>query len=263
MKINRLLKIAIPFVIAVLILLFTISFLGEEQSVKSVRNDNNESETVQFPDFPIDNNEDTLEMEEEETVIDELKPYDTITFGEWHGELINWRVLEVRDQKVLVISERILALRQYEEIIDGFSLPTWAKCSLRSWLNNDFYQAAFSEEEQSAIILTSVNTPDFETEFETNHTDGFVEKTPVIVKGFDDTEDMVFCLSVEEAYKYFYSSEDRIAYLNVTQQDYDYAVQALIVVKCPRTYSVDNPFGRADINRKRNGEKICISNISC
>ena len=178
-----------------------------------------ENDTVQVPEPNGDNYENTAEIEQ-----DEIKTYETITFGEWRDEPIEWRVLDIQEQKVLVISNDILALRQYH---DAFSLPPWVDSSLRSWLNNDFYQTAFSEEERLAINLTLVETPDFDTEFETLYTDGSVEKTPVTIKGSIDTEDWIFCLSVEEATKYFNSSAERIAYLTFTQQDYDYAIRAV------------------------------------
>lgn len=244
------LKIAISCVIAVVIILAVLFINGVFGGKQGMEPDSGESEAVQATEF-IEGNNETPQETEAETGADEPKTYDTIIFGEWRGEPIVWRVLEIQDQSVLVISEKILALRQYYddfpvppradnsedlstltwaeygEIVDAFSFPTWGECSLRSWLNNDFYQAAFSEQEQQAINVALVQTPDFETEYETLYSDDHVEKTPVVVQGFDDTEDMVFCLSVEEAYRYFCSCDDRIASLTVTQQDYDYAVQTV------------------------------------
>ena len=208
-----------------------------------------ESGPARLPES-IGDNENTAEIEtgtETEIPEDEAKTYDTITLGSWRNEPIEWRVLETRDENTLVISSKILALRQYHD--DALSLPDWADCSLRSWLNNDFYQAAFSEKEQQAISSTLVKTPDFETEFETLYTSGSVEKTPVLIKGSEDTEDMVFCLSVEEANNYFDSAEDRIAYRIVVQQDYDYFVQVLETIDMSPEESLYY-FGRYELNEE-------------
>lgn len=57
---------------------------------------------------------------------------------------------------------------------------TWESCTLRSWLNSTFIDIVFSQEEQSAIILTSVENSD--------------EKT---------TQDRIFLLSYDEVWHYY------------------------------------------------------------
>jgi hypothetical protein len=60
---------------------------------------------------------------------------------------------------------------------------TWESSTLRTWLNEDFYQTAFSEDEQSAIITTDVVTaanPEYETD------------------GGNATKDKIYLLSYEE-----------------------------------------------------------------
>ena len=81
---------------------------------------------------------------------------------------------------------------------------TWEECTLRSWLNEDFYQSAFSEEEQEWIALTQVineDNPKYNTE------------------GGNDTEDKVFLLSIAEANEYFADDEDRKVYATQYAKD--------------------------------------------
>ena len=140
----------------------------------------------------------------------------------------------MQDDKVLVVSYRLLALRQYQDYSNNddygygdYNYATWADCSLRSWLNDDFLNAAFSEQEAQAINLTSVKTPEIDRAITVYDSNEIYEKIPIHMQGSKDTEDMVFCLSVEEAETYFCWDAIRIANMTVTEQDYDYAVQTV------------------------------------
>ena len=67
---------------------------------------------------------------------------------------------------------------------------TWEQCTLRTWLNRDFLNAAFSSAEQSAIRVTNVDNSKSQGygKWDTN--------------GADNTQDKVFLLSYAEANKY-------------------------------------------------------------
>jgi hypothetical protein len=104
-----------------------------------------------------------------------------------------WRVLDVRDGKALVISEDVLEYRAYHEY--GGEI-TWAECSLRSYLNNEFYNT-LSADTQARIAETQVTNND-------NPERG----TP----GGANTTDKIFLLSIEEAKTYFSDDTARMAY---------------------------------------------------
>lgn len=106
---------------------------------------------------------------------------------------IDWRVLtyNARAKKALLISEYILDTKPYH----GVNLnTTWKQCSLRKWLNNNFWNDAFNAEEQKAILRTKVDN---------------TSNSRWIPSGGGDTEDQVFLLSYEEAWKYFSANVDR------------------------------------------------------
>lgn len=108
-------------------------------------------------------------------------------------EPIEWRVLEIKDGKALIISEYLLTPVTYNiELSD----VTWETCSLRKWLNTDFYDKAFTDSEKNSIQTVTIKNPD-----------NPLRGTP----GGNDTEDKVFCLSLEEAQLYFKDAEDRMA----------------------------------------------------
>ena len=115
-----------------------------------------------------------------------------IEFGTYQNETIRWRVIDKSGDKKLLISERAIDCKSYHSINDYI---TWEKCDLRKWLNEEFIKEAFSEEEQKHINKTRISNKDNER-----------YKT----KGGNDTEDKLFLLSIEEAYKYFADDNDRI-----------------------------------------------------
>ena len=111
---------------------------------------------------------------------------DHFTFGRYpqgeNGEAqpIEWRVLDVKDGKALVISEKLLDCVPYHETETDV---TWETCTLRQWMNRDFLSEAFSAGEQKKIASTGGNA----------------------------AEDKIFALSKEEAEKYFHNDDDRTA----------------------------------------------------
>ena len=104
---------------------------------------------------------------------------------------IEWRVLAKNGEKALLITEKGIDCKRYNE---GGRDTTWEKCTLRKWLNNEFITAAFSEEERKKIMTANVKA----------------EKNPSCnTNPGNDTQDKLFCLSIQEAKKYFKSDEER------------------------------------------------------
>jgi len=98
-----------------------------------------------------------------------------------------WRVLDKQSDKVLLLTENVIELRQYNYKSKGI---TWESCSLREHLNTFFLQG-FSWKEKSAIQLSWVRNS-------ANLWCG--------APGGYDTNDHVFLLSLAEADYYFGNS---------------------------------------------------------
>ena len=62
-------------------------------------------------------------------------------------EKIKWRVLSTDDNKLFLMADCGLD-------VQTFGAETWIDSNIRSWLNESFYQEAFTESEQSAIQTT-------------------------------------------------------------------------------------------------------------
>ncbi|MCR5149734.1 MAG: DUF6273 domain-containing protein [Clostridiales bacterium] len=124
---------------------------------------------------------------------------DIVFFGEYEQdnnllngkENIEWRVLAKEENRLFLISEYALDCLQYNA---EYSSVIWENCSLRTWLNDTFFKASFSEAEQGMIKITKV-TADKDS--------GYSKESG------KDTADKVFLLSTTEAEKYFSSNEDR------------------------------------------------------
>ena len=111
-------------------------------------------------------------------------------------EPVKWRVLNVDGEKALLVADKALDLKPYH---NTYTDVTWEKCSLRSWLNDEFINSAFLANERSAIPSTTVKA---ESSIRPT-TDGNK------VDGGKDTTDKVFILSFSEVSgKYGFRSVD-------------------------------------------------------
>ncbi len=131
-------------------------------------------------------------------------------------EPIEWRVLDIdSDGHLLVISNKVIELQDYNTTNIDMTDLTWETSTLRSWLNgygssynlvgndytsNNFIDTAFTAEEKARIIASKVlphPTPNFST------------------KPGNETTDKIFLLSHVEANQYFTDNEDRKAYITL------------------------------------------------
>ena len=104
-------------------------------------------------------------------------------------EPIEWEILEENGNGIFLVSRYVLDVQPYnQERTD----VTWESCTLRSWLNDEFLNKAFTEREQEQIRITEVANPD-NPESE--------------APGGNNTRDRIFLLSMEEVLSsYSYNS---------------------------------------------------------
>lgn len=118
---------------------------------------------------------------------------DVITLGMYAGQPIEWLVLSVEDDRALILSRYILDAMPYNSELKDV---TWSECSLRTYLNTEFYWNYFSDLDRQSIEQVTVENP----------------YNPVYgTAGGKDTVDWVFCLSIDEAKKYFKNNVTRAA----------------------------------------------------
>ena len=122
----------------------------------------------------------------------------TVKFGHYEQdnntsngkEEIEWRVLAVKGNRALIISEYGLDCQPY----DSTGYATWEVCTLRTWLNDTFYNAAFGTDHQKMIVHSTV----------------IADKNSLYhTLAGNNTTDKVFLLSITEVNRYFSSNGAR------------------------------------------------------
>lgn len=115
--------------------------------------------------------------------------------GYFRYEPIKWRVLSINKDgtDAFLMADKVLDVRPYYDEDDVE--VTWEKSNIRTWLNNDFQDAAFTESEKNAILDSTVITEDNPWSGE---------------PGGNDTTDKIYLPSIEESLNpsYGFSSDE-------------------------------------------------------
>lgn len=81
----------------------------------------------------------------------EFQVGNTVDFGCYNGQPIRWRVCDANGKMKLLIAEKIILERPYNDLrVDTY----WQTATLRKWLNNEFLAEAFSKDERNMVIAT-------------------------------------------------------------------------------------------------------------
>ena len=167
--------------------------------------------------------ETTTSVEMAHIIPPDVKVGDVITFGNYPQKTdgtimpIEWQVLDVKDNRAFIISKYCLDNKLYSDEHEGV---TWETCSLRSWLNGDFYNMAFSADEQKIIENTDVKNND----------------NPIWgTNGGNDTIDKIFLLSLDETLNYFNLTKDEKNESHAERMVYCYGDQSS---SAPTQYAV-------------------------
>ena len=112
---------------------------------------------------------------------------DVVKFGHMplRDEPIEWQILELKDDKALLLSKYVL---EYRPFLERWGLGAWGSSSLRKYLNGEFLEKVFSQKERHCLLKSLVTA----------------DENPMCnTDPGNDTKDTVFLLSVVEAQKYF------------------------------------------------------------
>ncbi|MBQ6016765.1 MAG: sigma-70 family RNA polymerase sigma factor [Clostridiales bacterium] len=112
-------------------------------------------------------------------VVTDYEVYDSVTLGYYGNEPINWEIMKIEEGKALLLCKNAIDGKPYHN--ENCAI-TWEECSLRAWLNNDFYEAAFTAEERDAIVRTLVVNKD----------------NPEEIDYGNDTEDYIYIPSISD-----------------------------------------------------------------
>jgi hypothetical protein len=124
--------------------------------------------------------------------------------GWYKYEPIAWRVLENASENLLLLAEKAIDVKPYNETRVSM---TWEKSTARSWLNgynasentngkdfsdagNNFIGTAFTSAEQAKIVSTTITNPD---------TSGTYQDSGYTTPGGNPTTDKIFYLKLDDA----------------------------------------------------------------
>ncbi len=127
------------------------------------------------------------------TALAEAQPGDYVVFGRFEQdnveangkEQIQWVVLSRSGSYVTLLPRKVLAVREYHQV---YTNVTWAKSSLRDWLNEDFLDDAFTPAEKTALVYA----------FCAGENNPWARRTA----GGDDLYDRVYLLSYSQWQQY-------------------------------------------------------------
>lgn len=125
----------------------------------------------------------------------ELNAGDVFQFGNYDGKPISWRVLDNNGERLFCISEKVICDMPYIPapmvtmakafgVLGYMAATMWDKCSIRKWLNNEFYTASFTDAERELIVKTAYSHGDNKL------TDYFYLLGMDYFQDLDDTESM-------------------------------------------------------------------------
>ena len=188
-----------------------------------------------------------IKLDYKKQLLEKAEVGDIVKFGSYEQdndisngkETITWKILEKKKGKALLISEYALDCKTYNKENRNV---TWETSSIRRWLNEEFMQAAFSNNEKKQIVKITNKNPN---------------NSKYGTKGGKNTQDKIFLLSIDEAEKYFASDETRVCAPTV------YAVAKGVF----KNYETGNCYWwlrSSGINQKyaatvRDGGGVCVS----
>lgn len=109
---------------------------------------------------------------------------DTITYRYFRYEPIKWRVADISEEEgnAVLLSEYKLDIQPYNLTDDAV---TWKDSYIRSWLNTEFYNTAFSSEQQASIVQVRLLTDSVVSEDKVF----LAEEKTLINQGFSNIHD--------------------------------------------------------------------------
>lgn len=192
--------------------LYTADMLGEEPPT-SVNTTPPQTEPNAFPSSSVEGQTDDpsntenvpsnpSEGQEPQNTDNQGIEYAEVYFGSYEqdndesngAEDICWIVIDEFEGNSFLVSKYILDYQPFNDSVVARG-TTWEHSSLRTFLNDSFFNAAFSDKEKQAIITTNVQ------DYGADHKLGEI------------TEDYVFILSYNQAWSYFQNGSERRANL--------------------------------------------------
>ena len=102
------------------------------------------------------------------------------TYRYFKWERIKWKVLKNNGSTLFLVADIALDAKKYNDSLESI---TWENSAIRSWLNDNFYNTAFSSNEQGGIVTQNIVNED---------------NSHYGTEGGNNTDDNVYLLSINE-----------------------------------------------------------------
>lgn len=188
----------------------------------NVEFNNSLDETLSSINVYIENNI----KKKQKYIFTKLKKGDIVNFGRYYIGTeedkykilpIEWIVLDRKNEMALLISRYII---DNKRVNARWEATSWKDCTLRQWLNNDFYNFCFTNREKKEILETLIENPE--------------NKKYILKRHIEPTLDKLFLLSAEEFEKYF--DIEKVS-KNMVRGTYYALEKGLWISKKPGTFS--------------------------
>lgn len=148
--------------------------------------------------------------------------WDVVRFGNYYQdaqietEAIKWRILSINDDgTALLLADKVIDCNSFNLSSEDV---TWKDCSLRKWLNDYFYNTAFTSEEQGLINNTLVMNENL-SGFDVDSGEDTIDK--VFVLSMSDVQDNKYGLYWNTATKANYTDFAKMNGLNISKDSYE------------------------------------------
>lgn len=188
----------------------------------------------------------------------EHKKGDIIEFGMYQQQTnskatpIEWYIIDMTDDKICLLSKYVVEIM-------GFQGNNWSQSNIRRWLNNVFYEAAFSDDEKQKICETVLLNNIGLTIYNLGEGDFEFFYTPL---ASDVTRDKVFIPEINDLCKKITITKN--GRVQSTREEYDETIKQIISTTeaIPALYMFqDIPF--VHTNLRSNKVAWHIRNMNC
>jgi len=112
----------------------------------------------------------TIESSEQRSYQDD-NGYSVNTTYWFAYETLSWRVLSKTDKEILIVCNSVIDSREFSpqrKGANGKAANNYALSTVRSFLNDSFYNTAFSDKQKTSIVATEIDNGAASTGFESN-----------------------------------------------------------------------------------------------
>lgn len=206
-KVKRIVTIAVPIVCAAIVFAIVLNTViipnGKYKDAVALMDEGKVVEAyeafIALGDYK-DSNEKAASIYDQYKIemIKQARVGDYVVFGQYEQdndtsngkEDVEWLVLDVQEDRALLISKYLLDSKPYNTTDDHV---TWETCTLRKWLNDEFINTAFSDMEKAQIPTVTLSDDDYNNSMDLGNA----------------TQDRIFLLNPGDANRYFGSDDER------------------------------------------------------